>query len=76
MGEESIIDSDLLNGAYAKWMQSKNKEAVQLLARYSEDGAHDLADDFEADRSLLDLYNIGDYERTIMIDVVERVKQS
>lgn len=76
MGEESIIDSDLLNGAYAKWMQSKNNEAVQLLARYSEDGAHDLADDFEADRSLLDLYNIGDYERTIMIDVVERVKQS
>lgn len=76
MGEESIIDSDLLNGAYAKWMQSKNNEAVQLLARYSEDGAHDLADDFDADRSLLDLYNIGGYERTIMIDVVERVKQS
>lgn len=76
MGEESIIDSDLLNGAYAKWMQSKNNEAVQLLARYSEDGAHDLADDFDADRSLLDLYNIGGYERTIMIDIVERVKQS
>ena len=76
IGEGTNVDSDLLNAGYAKWMQGKNEEAIRLMVEYSNAGKHNnVASDFIKDRNLLDLYNIGEYERTIMRGMVKQAKQ-
>lgn len=77
IGEESNVDSDLLNAGYAKWMQGKNEEAMRLMVNYSNASKYNkVASDFNKDSKLLDLYNIGKYERAIMISMVKQSKQN
>lgn len=69
MAEAAPLDSDILNGGYAKWLQGKTAEAVDMFKRYSADGKHNLAADFIADKVLLDIYGVKRYERTIVLNM-------
>lgn len=75
---KSFVESDLLNYAYAKWLQSENSEALKLFKEYKKIAASSkgnvvsLADDFKSDSMMLRRNGVLDFEQKIMLDLTSR----
>lgn len=75
--DNKLLDSDMLNYAYAKWGMRKISEAVVLFKRYlgkvegKGDTTHQmLSANFEEDKTLLDANSFSASERNIMLYLV------
>ena len=73
----SVLLSDYLNMAYAKWFQSQVVDAIMFFKRYIDKQKNDsiamktlLKECFENDKELLQQYNITVQEQSVLIDLV------
>ena len=73
----SVLLSDYLNMAYAKWFQSQVVDAIMFFKRYIDKQKNDsiamktlLKECFENDKKLLHRYNITVQEQFVLIDLV------
>lgn len=69
------VSADLLNAGYSKWMQMKNREAVELFRKYRETlknvDAEPIIESFNSDDTLLGRYGVGMMEKMLMASLVE-----
>lgn len=75
--EGTGVVTDILNCAYSKWILSKTEEAVSLFRRYEkksmeDNGSCSLSDDLNADNEMLEKNGIKDYEKMLIVNLVER----
>lgn len=68
--------TDWLNYGYAKWGLSKNEEAARCFGKYKKaisDDIHVISEDFAADRIVLDVLGIKEYEKTLMMELINKI---
>lgn len=68
----SCVPSDYLNAGYSKWLQMKNREACMLFETYAKLDGCSILDSFRKDEAMLSKYDIKDYERQLMVCLVDR----
>lgn len=68
------IAADYLNAGYAKWFLSDITSAISLFRKYmsSSENKHDISENFDEDKKLMDIYNVTTAELKIMTDLVDR----
>lgn len=73
----TVIPTDILNHGYAKWIMGRIGDACRLFKQYTSShkngSEYDITDDFNADKNMLQINGIKDYELILM---AEEVKQS
>lgn len=81
LASDKRVATDSINAAYCCWFEGRLDEAVRLMAggmaayKASPRQATTIREQMEADRALLDRYEIDEVDRKIMADLVERHRE-